>query len=323
MEAEKTINLVKQNLTIKRTFIITLALVFTAGLVLGSVWISAGVSQSTPTPTPTPTLTPTSTPVSTPQPTLIAQPTITASPHPTPLPTISTPTATPQPTVTPKVNPLADLTNKKAVVLVFDDGWLNQYTNAFPILKQYGYSASFAVIPAYIEGEYPAYMSWEDVVDLHANNFDIVSHSLNHLFLNEVDNSTLYDEVLGSKLLLSEYGINTNVFVYPYGEGGDNSTVRGVVSQSYSIARGTNEAQVSLLKYDKLDLNAYAITSNTTITKFATYCNHQLTIIYYHQIKPSITDPSIVSPTQFIEEMQYLKDNGYIVATLNDLSGIL
>jgi peptidoglycan/xylan/chitin deacetylase (PgdA/CDA1 family) len=297
-------------------------LVFMAGLVAGSVWVSAGKSQYTQSPTPTPTQAPSPTLSPTPQPTLIATPTNTATPHPSPLPT-SIPTATPQPTPTPKVNPLADLTNKKAVVLVFDDGWLNQYTNALPILQQYGYSASFAIIPAYVEGEYPAYMSWEDVVNLQANNFDVVSHSLNHLFLNEVDNSTLYDEVLGSKLLLSEYGINTNVFVYPYGEGGDNSTVRDVVSQSYSIARGTNEDQVSLLKYDKLDLNAYAITSNTTITKFATYCTHQLTIIYYHQIDPSITDPSIVSPTQFTEEMQYLKDNGYIVATLKDLSGIL
>ena len=296
---------------------------FTAGLVLGSAWISAGHSQSTTTPTPTPTIISTPTPAPTPTPTPIPSPTNTATPQPSPAPTINAPTITPQPTATPNANPLADLTNKKAVIIVFDDGWLNQYTNALPILQQYGYSASFAIIPNCMEGEYPAYMSWENVVDLHTKNFDIVSHSMNHPDLNEVDNSTLYDEVLGSKLLLSEYGINTNVFVYPYGDGGDNTTVRDVVSQGYNIARGTNEAQVSLLKYDKLDLNAYAITSNTTASKFATYCNHQLTIIFYHQIDPSITDPSIVSPAQLTDEMQYLKDNGYIVATLTNLSGIL
>jgi peptidoglycan/xylan/chitin deacetylase (PgdA/CDA1 family) len=309
----------KQELIPKRSLIIIFALVCTAILAIGSVWISTGQQQSSLTPKPMPTLTPPPKPI----PTLIASPTITATPHPSTFPTIIVPITTPGPTVTQKVNPLADLTNKKAVVLVFDDGWLDQYTNALPILQQYGYPASFAVIPAYMEHKYPAYMSWDDVVDLQENNFDIVSHSLNHLHLNEVDNSTLYDEVLGSKMLLSEYGINTSVFVYPFGEGGDNSTVRDVVSQSYSIARGTNETQVSLLKYDKYNLNAYAITSNTTITKFATYCNHQLTIIFYHQINPSITDPSIVSPTQFTEELQYLKDQGYIVATLKDLSGIL
>jgi peptidoglycan/xylan/chitin deacetylase (PgdA/CDA1 family) len=310
---------IKQELTLKRSLVIIFALVCTAILVIGSVWISTGQYQSSLTPKPMPTLTPPPNPI----PTLIASPTTIATPYPSPLPTIITPNTTPRPTATPKVNPLADLTNKKAVVLVFDDGWINQYTNALPILQQYGYPASFAIIPAYVENKHPTYMSWDDVADLQANNFDIVSHGLNHLHLNEVDNSTLYDEVWGSKMLLSEYGINTSVFVYPFGEGGDNSTVRDVVSQSYSIARGTNETQVSLLKYDKYNLNAYAITSNTTITKFATYCNHQLTIIFYHQINPSTTDPSIVSPTQFTEELQYLKDHGYIVATLKDLSGIL
>lgn len=305
-------------LTPKRFIIIIFALISATALVVGSAaWINTSQTKSTPTSTPSPTLTPT------PTPTLIPLPIQAATPYPSPSPTASIPTATPKPTATLTGNPLADLTNKKAVVLVFDDGWLTQYTNALPILQQYGFNASFAIIPGYMEGEYPAYMSWDNVVDLEAKNFDIVSHSLNHLHLDAVDNSTLYSEVVGSKLLLSEYGINTNVFVYPYGEGIDNNTVRDVVTQNYAIARGTNEAQVSLLSYDKYDLNAYAITSNTTIAKFATYTNHQLTIIFYHQIDPSITDPSIVSPAQFIEEMQYLKDHGYIVATLNDLAGIL
>jgi hypothetical protein len=256
--------------------------VFTVGLVVGSVWISAAKPQiASPTPTPTPTLTPTPSPSPSPSPT--PKPTTTPTPTPSPSPiiiiqTTPTPTNTPQPTTPPTYNPLADLTNKKAVVLVFDDGWLNQYTNALPILQNFSFPASFAIIPDYMEGEYPAYMSWDNILDLQANNFDIVSHSLNHHNLNNVDNNTLYDEVLGSKILLSEFGINTNVFVYPYGDGGDNSTVRDVVSQSYTIARGTNEAQVSLLNYDKYNLNAYPITSNTTITKFATYCNDQLTI---------------------------------------------
>lgn len=309
---EKSITI---KLTTKRVIIIIFAVIFTLALLVGSMLINTSQSQSILHSTPTPTLTAT--------PTLTPSPTFASTPQLSPSSTEGNSIIIPQPTDTSTLNPLADLTNKKAVVLVFDDGWLSQYTTALPILQQFGFPASFAIIPGYMEGQYPAYMSWGDVVSLQVQNFDIVSHSLNHLHLNEVDNSTLYNEVLGSKLLLSEYGINTNVFVYPYGEGADNSTVRDVVSQYYSIARGTNEAQVSLLNYDKYDLNAYAITSNTTSAKFATYCNHQLTIIFYHQITPLITDPSIVSPTQFTDEMQYLKDNGYIVATLTDLSKIL
>ena len=285
-----------------------------------SIFICAS-SAHQPTPTLTPTLTPTVQPTVTPLPTSTATP----RPLPIPIPTISistTPPQPPQPTPTPApiVNPPADTTNNRTVVIVFDDGWLNQYTNALPILQQYNYTASFSIISSYVEGQYPSYMSWRNIAELQADNFSIVSHSLSHEHLNELDNYTLFNEIVGSKMLLSAHNIDTNVFVYPYGEGGENSTVRDLVSQTYSIARGTNEAELNLANYDKYDLNAYAITSNITITDFALYCNHPLTIIYYHQITPSITDESIVSPAQLAEEMQYLKDNGYIVTNLDGFS---
>jgi peptidoglycan/xylan/chitin deacetylase (PgdA/CDA1 family) len=296
--------------------ILAIGFIATIGIVVSSNPTTTHNSTPTPTPltsTPTPTLTNQPTPTVTPKPT--------TQPTNTPIPTVINPTI--EPTPTPRINPLSNLTNKKAVIIMFDDGWLNQYTNAYPILQQYGYSASFAVIPSYVQGQYPAYMSWTDLTTMQANGFDIVSHSLSHKSIEELDNSTLYAEVSGSKRLLASNGFNTNVFVYPYGEGGQNETVRAVVSQYYTIARGNEETQVYLSSYDKYDLPAYAITSNTTIAKFATYTNHQLTIIFYHQITPSITDESVVSPAQLNEELQYLKDNGYVIATMKDLSEIL
>jgi len=37
---------------------------------------------------------------------------------------------------------------QRVVCLVFDDGWLNQYTNALPVLDEYGFKATFNIITA-------------------------------------------------------------------------------------------------------------------------------------------------------------------------------
>lgn len=164
-------------------------------------------------------------------------------------------------------------------------------------------------------------MSWSNLATLQANGSDIVSHSLSHLSLETLDNSTLYAEIGGAKTLLASRGINTDVFVYPYGEGAQNVTVQAVISQYYKIARGINEAPVDLSGYDKYNLPAYEITNETTLVDFEAYTYGQLSIVYYHQIDPS--DTSVVSPSQLTEQMQFLKDNGYVVATMKDLSEIL
>ena len=46
----------------------------------------------------------------------------------------------------------------RAVVITFDDGWLDQYEDAFRILKQYGFTATFFVYTSAIGGG-PAFMT--------------------------------------------------------------------------------------------------------------------------------------------------------------------
>lgn len=50
---------------------------------------------------------------------------------------------------------------EKAVLLTFDDGYMSNYTLAFPILREYGAKATISLITSRIDGEYPGFLSWD------------------------------------------------------------------------------------------------------------------------------------------------------------------
>ena len=67
---------------------------------------------------------------------------------------------------------------ERAVVLTFDDGWKSAL-NAVPVLRQYGFKASFWIITE--KGIGWDYMEWTDIVALDRDSlFDVGCHSATH-----------------------------------------------------------------------------------------------------------------------------------------------
>ena len=137
------------------------------------------------------------------------------------------------------INPAKD----KAVILTFDDGYKSQYTNAKPILDEYGYKATFYIICNYVgdgEGQAKsnARMNWEDIAALYKEGYDIGSHSMNHKDLSQMSNKMVDFEVGQSKQCLLDHGINNPTsFAYPFNGGSDKAAVIDTVSKYYDIAR--------------------------------------------------------------------------------------
>jgi peptidoglycan/xylan/chitin deacetylase (PgdA/CDA1 family) len=71
---------------------------------------------------------------------------------------------------------------EKTVAMTFDDGYNNNYTAAYPLLKQYGYHATFFVIGNSVGAE--DYMTFEQLKEMHDNGMEIGSHSMSHDPLN-------------------------------------------------------------------------------------------------------------------------------------------
>jgi len=73
----------------------------------------------------------------------------------------------------------------KTVVLTFDDGYEDNYTTAFPLLKKYGFRGNFYVIGKDV-GEtinrngVAKYMSYAQLKEMHQQGMEIGSHSMSH-----------------------------------------------------------------------------------------------------------------------------------------------
>lgn len=68
---------------------------------------------------------------------------------------------------------------KKAVILSFDDGHKDHYTEAFPLLKKHGSKAVFFIITNKAESD-PKFANWAEIKEIADAGFEIGSHSVSH-----------------------------------------------------------------------------------------------------------------------------------------------
>ena len=128
---------------------------------------------------------------------------------------------------------------RRLVVLTFDDGCLDNYTDAFPILTQCGFSATFFVPTAYV-GRTTAWwratpanplMNWEQIAEMAAAGMEFGSHTASHLDLRELDADRVAEELLTSKRAI-EGRTNVPVVSFAYPHGYFRSTMREILAKT-------------------------------------------------------------------------------------------
>lgn len=106
---------------------------------------------------------------------------------------------------------------EKPVVLTFDDGNVDNYTNALPILIKYDLTATFFIkINGVAKGG--AGMTWEKLRQMSSAGMTIGSHSINHNNMAQMGDEELRSELVESKRILEKnLGIKVKYFAYPGG----------------------------------------------------------------------------------------------------------
>ena len=117
---------------------------------------------------------------------------------------------------------------RDTVVIQFDDGYEDNYTNAFPVLKKHGFKANEFLISDKVNT--PGFLTWEQVKEMDAHGVKAGAHTRNHVYLPDMSWSAAQDEIAGSKKIIEEHLEHPiDYFAYPSG---------GFTEESQSIVQG-------------------------------------------------------------------------------------
>jgi peptidoglycan/xylan/chitin deacetylase (PgdA/CDA1 family) len=117
----------------------------------------------------------------------------------------------------------------RPIVITFDDGYLNFKRNAWPLLKQYGFSAMVFVVTGEVggsnrwdivkgNGSIPL-LGWDDVRGLRDEGVEFGSHSVTHSPLTGLTHRDVIREATRSQMALEKALSRTVLtFAYPYGD---------------------------------------------------------------------------------------------------------
>ena len=137
------------------------------------------------------------------------------------------------------------------VVLHFDDGYEDNYTNAFSILKKYQLPAMVFLVSDKIGS--PGFLSWAQIKEMERYNFLAGAHTRHHAYLPHVSLEMAKDEIAGSKRIIEQnLGHPIDYFVYP--AGGFTSDVKDIVRGSGFRAAATTNRGKDRLNQDLFEL---------------------------------------------------------------------
>ncbi len=106
----------------------------------------------------------------------------------------------------------------KPIILTFDDGYLDNYLYAFPLLRQYQFKGTFFVVVAYLNEGTPGYMSWEQARLLQDSGMEVGSHSHTHVDLRLEWGNSLVQQTAGSREAIEAHLQKpVRFFCYPSG----------------------------------------------------------------------------------------------------------
>ena len=125
----------------------------------------------------------------------------------------------------------------RPIIITFDDAHEDNYTNAFPIMKKYGYTGVLYLPYDYIGTK--GYLSVTEVKEMAAAGWEVGSHTLSHpINFMTLDAPSLRAEIVDSrKKLEALLGLPILTFAYPFGDA-PNDAVDYVHFAGYIAAMG-------------------------------------------------------------------------------------
>lgn len=152
----------------------------------------------------------------------------------------------------------------KPIILTFDDGYDNFYTNAYPELKKRGMVAVSYIITNKINTG--MYMTADQIKEISQNGIEIGAHTKSHPDLTTISLAKAQDEIDGSKTTLESI-VGKPVISFCYPSGKLNSTIEKLVSDAGYKFATTTVNKISDFK-DPLAIPRDRVNSDTNIAGY-------------------------------------------------------
>src|SRR2546426_10850302 len=224
----------------------------------------------------------------------------------------------------------------RLVALTFDDSVASHYSVVRPILKRYGFGATFFITEGFsFRTNKQDYMTWEQIKELHADGFEIGNHTRDHLSVSAQTIGQLREQVEAINARCAEYGIPQPVsFAYPGNaiipaalpilkELGIRFARRGGAPEHpYEWGRGF--AYEPGLDHPLLIPSAGDARPDWTLDDFKQAADQaragRIAVLQFHGV-PDREHPWVhTRPERFEEFMRYLHTNAFKVIALRDLA---
>lgn len=205
------------------------------------------------------------------------------------------------------------------VSITFDDGYLDNYTEALPVLAANQQPAT-AYIVTNLVGQ-TGYLSWDNLSVLAERyGWEIGSHSVSHAELPKISKTKIQQEVTKSYDALKQKGFEAVTFATPYGA--YNNYVLTTAAKTYEAHRGYWDTGYNSWPYNNSVLRVQMVLNNTsmeTIQQWIDYAmlNKFWLILSFHQVTATDNGYTYAYPADKLKTVSdYLKNNNIPVKTV-------
>ncbi|HEX7848027.1 MAG TPA: sialate O-acetylesterase, partial [Chitinophagaceae bacterium] len=212
------------------------------------------------------------------------------------------------------------------VVLCFDDAEISHYTIVAPLLKKYGFDATFLVceMPWRSPGDSAYYMKWEQVAALNKMGFEIGNHTGHHKNMTKLSREEMQREIAYIETKCKEHGIPKPVsFAYP-GNRADSLSQVVLQEMGYKYARAGGSKYYDPKTDGRLVIPSYTMGSTQklgerTMQALKNLQPGQILVFTIHGV-PDIAHPDYTTSEEtFTGWLQYIKDRKFKVVAMKDL----
>ena len=231
-----------------------------------------------------------------------------------------------------RLEPIPD----KLVVLTFDDSKASHYTVVRPLLKKYGFGATFFITEGFsFRTNKEDYLTWDQIGELHRDGFEIGNHTRDHMAASKENLPRLKEQVDALNAQCAAHGVPQPVsFAYP----GNAIDPGGLVVLEELGFRFARRGGAPEYPYEEGNGFAYEpgrdhpllLPSAGDARPFWTLenlkratsqaKNGRIAILQFHGA-PDVEHPWVHTPRERFEEyMQYLHDEGFKAIAVRDLA---